>query len=334
MTQVFFSLLDDEPPSPRDRDYLSFVQQECGADERGDLALCTDCEQADIIVILENADFKWQSYLKRLQKSSLLANFPQKTFTLNYEDKPSGALTGLYSSLMPDQYCPEIHRSWPHVCLPNEKIYSRPVTDIDSARFLFSFRGNLSSHPLRSKLGRLYGSPSELYQVEGIDRWYNHSVAEKESYLALIENSLFSLCPRGIAPYSHRIGEVMALGRVPVIIADEWIPFCFEEADPYYIRIAEADLPRIADILRERRGEARTLAANVRKLFQRYLSVGNRFREAVRMMQKLQADRPSDWHQKFYANRWSSRKFWQVNGWTLEQRVLRKIKKWRGSTRA
>ena len=118
MPQVFFSLLDDEPPALRDQEYLLFVQRECGADGRGDVALCADPEQADIIILLENADFKWQSYLKRLRKSSLLANFPQKVFTCNYEDRPSGALTGLYSSLRSGQYCPEIHRSWPHVCLP------------------------------------------------------------------------------------------------------------------------------------------------------------------------------------------------------------------------
>jgi hypothetical protein len=261
----------------------------------------------------------------------MVTNYLPKLLTLNHEDEPCGALAGLYSSLRPRQYCLGIHRSWPLVSLPNEKIYTYPATDIDSAGLLFSFRGNFASSPLRAKLGWLYSGPSDLYHVEEIDKWFNHSAAEKESYLALIQNSVFTLCPEGWAPYSHRISEVMALGRVPVIISDSWIPFSFDQADPYYVLIAEADLPRIPDILRERRGEARTLANNARMLFQRYLSVGNRFPEVVRMMQKLQAGLPSDCR-KFYSHRWSSRKFRRANGWTLEQRLVEKIKKSRNWT--
>jgi hypothetical protein len=327
MIHVFFTLLDEAPAATRDQEYLTFVRREFVESAAENMALCDSAEEADLIVLLENPEFKFLEYVKRLEESSLLRKFPEKVLTLNYEDAPNGALAGLYSSLRPEQYCPEIQRSWPHVCLPNERIHARQVKDIDTARRLFSFRGNFTSHPVRAKLGKLYGGANEAWKVESIDRWYNHSTDEKDSYMAQVEDSVFALCPRGILGYTHRIGEVMALGRVPVIIADDWVPFSFEETEPYHVRIAEKEIARLPDLLRERRSEARVLATNARGLFERYLAIGKRYPAAVRMLRKIQAERPADWRERFYSERWSSRKFWQMNGWTLEQRLLNKVKK-------
>ena len=54
-----------------------------------------------------------------------------------------------------------------------------------------------------------------------IKRWYDHDDNQKQSYVRYIARSKFVLCPRGIASYSRRIVETLALVRVPVVIADD-----------------------------------------------------------------------------------------------------------------
>ena len=49
-------------------------------------------------------------------------------------------------------------------------------------------------------------------------------VARQSEYFRIMHNSMFVLCPRGVAPSSYRIFEAMKAGRVPVIIAMSGFP--------------------------------------------------------------------------------------------------------------
>ena len=44
------------------------------------------------------------------------------------------------------------------------------------------------------------------------------------NYNALLSDSVFSLCPEGAGPNTLRIWESLAVGAIPVIISDHWIP--------------------------------------------------------------------------------------------------------------
>src|SRR5436305_3537023 len=62
------------------------------------------------------------------------------------------------------------------------------------------------------------------FQIEKTNSWLNHQMEEKKAYANIIQNAKFSLCPAGWAATSFRIFESMALGRCPVIIADNFEP--------------------------------------------------------------------------------------------------------------
>lgn len=72
-----------------------------------------------------------------------------------------------------------------------------------------------------------------------------------EGYLSEIARSVFCLCPLGWAPWSPRIVESVALGCVPVIIADD-IRLPFPDAVPWRdisLTVAERDVGRLGRIL-------------------------------------------------------------------------------------
>lgn len=51
-----------------------------------------------------------------------------------------------------------------------------------------------------------------------------HAEDRTQRYNRIISDSIFSLCPEGAGPNTLRVWESMAIGSIPVIIADEWIP--------------------------------------------------------------------------------------------------------------
>jgi hypothetical protein len=154
----------------------------------------------------------------------------------------------------------------------NARVYN-PPPDVASPerKWLFSFTGAVS-HPIRRKIFDLYSESSSMYHVEHIKKWYDHGDGEKDHFISVARNSSFCLCPHGYCSYTPRITEVMALGRVPVIIADDWIPFSFEEKDPYYVQVPEKDLANLPEILRARAKDAGEIGRNARRLWEKYCS--------------------------------------------------------------
>lgn len=70
-------------------------------------------------------------------------------------------------------------------------------------------------------------------------------------YLSEIVRSVFCLCPLGWAPWSPRLVESIALGCIPVIIADG-IRLPFETAVPWSeisLTVAERDVGKLGRIL-------------------------------------------------------------------------------------
>ena len=99
---------------------------------------------------------------------------------------------------------------------------------------------------------RFSGAHSSIYNVQHVRRWFDHTDAERTDYVDEILDRKFVLCPRGLSPLSHRLYEVMALGRGPVIISDDWVPPTGIEWNRSALFIKEAEMPRIIEILSAR----------------------------------------------------------------------------------
>ncbi|OWM68924.1 probable glucuronoxylan glucuronosyltransferase IRX7 [Punica granatum] len=114
------------------------------------------------------------------------------------------------------------------------------------------FRGKMEVHP-KNFSGRYYSKAvrSVIWHKFGGDRRFYLKRHRFAGYQLEIARSVFCLCPLGWAPWSPRLVESVALGCVPVIIANG-IRLPFPEAVPWpeiSLRVAEADVAKLGEIL-------------------------------------------------------------------------------------
>jgi len=84
--------------------------------------------------------------------------------------------------------------------------------NVVSERYLASFVGRLSTHPVRSQMAELLKNRNDINIVDGncgIDFFINQML-----------ESRIALCPRGYGGSSFRFFEAMQLGTVPMLIGD------------------------------------------------------------------------------------------------------------------
>jgi putative beta-1,4-xylosyltransferase IRX10 len=114
----------------------------------------------------------------------------------------------------------------------------------DVGHYALKIKGGFSPHysnGVRQYLLRTYKSDPMMKIYEG----------PSKNYLEEVKSSLFCLCPRGFAPWSRRFFDSVALGCIPVIIADN-IELPFEEFIDYRkftVKVMESDISNLKSIL-------------------------------------------------------------------------------------
>ena len=297
------------------------------------LLLEEDPAKADVVILWEGFEYKTPDYIRVLENDPLVRAHAERVHVINYDDHPEGFLAGIYTSLEAPFFLPEIHRIWPFVLMNNPLVYglSREEVLAFNPKLLFSFTG-AASHAVRKRLFSIYEKPSPVYHIQHIKRWYDHGEAERRKFIDVALDSAFCLCPHGYCSYTPRITEVMAMARVPVIIADDWIPMSFEEKIPYFIKVAEKDIEHLPEILSARRGEADELRRNARMLWEKYCSPERRVVAAIETIARLAARPGPRVSYENYRERWHSSKFLADLGWTQRQmfalRVEQHARRW------
>jgi len=331
--KVHFAFLRGTPLADDERLWITHFKNELHPEfEKQSLIYAEDPAEADIVVIVESSMPKERTYIRALMRDENIRKYLQKVFTINYEDAPMGFLPGLYTSICEPYFNGRIHRSWPPIWVPCAPIYGVSDKEIRESKpkYLFSFLGS-KSHPIREKILSLYsGADQKDAYVRDVDKWFNHSEDEKLKYVEISLGSRFVLCPRGHAAFTYRICETMALGRVPVVIADQWIPFSFRDASPYYVRIPEAQVENISAILHEADSKAEEYGFNARELWKKYSAPSRRVCAALMEIRNLKEEGVCPKSYKECAKRWNSRRLLKSRGWTFDQRLGRKLRRLTG----
>jgi len=322
--KVFFTQFSG-PMADWEHDFLPQVRKWFPIQTRCPFELTDSPAEAALIVFLEGNYFKTQKYLTTLYSNSLLHDHPEKCFTINYDDEAAGFLPGLYTSLPRAKYDPLRHRTWGYVFRPSADLVARRSEWTAPPSLLFSFRGSPASHSIRRHLLTTDFKTSFPFRLTPVNRWFNHTPDERISYIDEILESHFVLCPRGIAPTSIRLFEVMALGRCPVIISDDWVPIEGIDWASCSIRIPESDLRVIPERLKSRLDEAKSLGASALKVWETFFSPSKVIEESIKKILDVAITRPSGYDERVFQRQWNSRKFFHLNGWTIEQRVIRKL---------
>ena len=281
---------------------------------------------ADAIVFLESNRYKSRHDLACFTGTDLLRRYWYKAFTINYSAYPLAFLPGLYVSLPYHLFNARWHRAIPYPFpSPNPILRDHHSTN-NSTPLLFSFRGALS-HPVRSSLVSVMKDYQDLGPCQIVDRWFNHTESESFDYIEEISSSKFVLCPRGLATSSYRLYEALKLGRVPVIISNDWIP---PQGIPWHacsLRISEDRLNEIPTMLNSfmpRWSQMQSTAFDIWNLYLADLSLADTLFDQLETL--LWVNRKfSDW--QTYIARWQSYAFRQQNGWDLHSRLQRAFAK-------
>ena len=282
---------------------------------------------ADVVALVESVASKDWRYLRLLEEEPVLRRRPDSCFAINYDDDAAGYLCGLYAGLSASRFDPKMHRATGYLLKRTDRVdHFAEKREQAKSHLLFSFRG-ANSHPIRERLFATNEAWRKDAQIRRIDRWFDHTAQEEIDYFDEILASNFVLCPRGIAATSHRIFEVMQLGRVPVIISDEWVAPVGPPWQRFSIRLAESNLTRLPGILRERLSAAKEMGRLARTAWEQWFSPETRMITAAEAIEDLALSRPSTSNALTALREWQTiRNNWTM-GWTLPQRIGRRIRR-------
>ena len=315
--------------------YLQNVTQQIETSPQcSHVTLTTRPEDADFILFLEENCWKDRNYALRFLSNEFIQKYPEKCFTANYSDFFLGLLPGVYVCLPKHHEDPARFEAGYYLLGgPNPKV---PAYVERSATFprewLFSFRGS-DTHPVRRKLFNTATAWREFSSIVETGSFYNNTADEQNLFCEEILKSEFALCPRGIGCSSHRLFEALQLGRAPVIVSDEWTAPTGPNWDEFSIRLPEARVSEMPDLLKRMQPRAREMGLAARATWETWFSPGARVARTLESIQRIQQCRGNQTPN--FSKLWKSWAFWSGYGMAPHQRIWKKVAKiWKGKVGA
>lgn len=256
-----------------------------------------DPDAADVILFVENCA-PITHYIEALQHPVYRAH-PEKCFLFTRSDAPVPFLPGIYASISRRWYDPARTRSGFYLDLFDKEFitYDPSLTDRD---YLYSFIGQMSTHPVREALAEL--SHSSQFIQDTSNYWPYGDLDEptrsrlEEQYVDVAQRSRFVLCPRGRGTSSIRLFEMMQMGRPPVIISDEWVPPEGPDWNEFSLRVAEEDVSQIPRLLAAHADEAIEMGRKARQAWEAWFSPETCFHRVTEWCLELKASKQdSSW---------------------------------------
>jgi hypothetical protein len=291
---------------------------------RGDIEEVFNPSKADAIIIQEEkGSFKNFRYIDRLLQDSFIKGNLTRIFTISNDDSATGLLRGLYAGMPAYRFDANYFRAVPYYTFSNNWVFDHKE-EIEPI-YLAGWFGNTYSNKIRRKLVEAYQNNKE-YFVNTSKSWYDHNVDEKIAYVELIKRSKFSLCPAGWAPPTLRLYESMAIGRCPVIIADNIIlPKGPKWDDFSLIYSAKKDISDLNAFLLKHESRYEEMGAKAKENWDKYFAgdllkqyYADSLLSLVRTTPKYTID--------YEIKRWRSFSNYWNNNWTVPQRVINKFK--------
>jgi hypothetical protein len=259
--------------------YRLFTES-AGIDPFGVHELTHDPEKADIIVFAELGS--QGIFEERVRRHPLVKRYRDKCFLFDPGDFALPFLPGLYASLRQRYADPSRTRTGYYL-----RIDENPYVDFtplrNDAQYLACFVGSIDNDPVRAELGRLR---SEEFLIEDTSQFalkllYGGPEEDRHRfwrhYAESMASAPFAICPRGRGPGSVRLFEAMRMGRVPVILADEWVYPERVDWQACSVTVAENDVAKLPELLRQHRARAAEMGLCARQEWERYYAPPVRF---------------------------------------------------------
>jgi len=254
--------------------------------------LVDDPEEAEIILFVE---VDVGRFCERVLKHPYIKRFRQKCFLFCTDYRVLPFLPGVYTALEKRSYLPRrVRPGFYPSCLINPLIKFEPDAGRD---LLYSFMGDVQTAPVRKALAQLE-HPRGLWvdtSRESQAVMWKGTAEQREifwkRYADAARRSKFILCPRGVAASSIRLFETMCLGRVPVILSDEWVRPEGPRWETFSIQIPERDARWVPRLLEEKEAAALEMGLLARTEWETYFSPEVLFHRAVELCLEIQKAR-------------------------------------------
>lgn len=220
--------------------------------------LSDDPANSDVILMTDLAvwgvDDWWN--IKSVANHPLVVNCCPRLFVYAELDSPYCMYQGLYCSMPKRYFNNDRQRAVAYYEMENKFVQQLSESSTSNPseiypEFLYSFMGG-STAPIRYEVLKLPTTRASIHDTTGYSI-YNESDAcnpeRQKSYVECILKSKFVLCPRGKGTGSVRMFECLALGRVPVVISDQYVFPKGPEWEKCCIQVPEAAVSSIPDQL-------------------------------------------------------------------------------------
>jgi hypothetical protein len=285
MARVF--LLSAAPGEQR-TDYNLAAYRTLLASAKGDGAgghvLTDDADAADLILFAELLGTGLQ--FEGVRRHPLVKRHREKCFMFCSNAFAIPFLPGVYASVG-KRWASHRTMGGFHVSpLQNEFTTFTPTAD--DLPYLFSFIGSTASAPVRKRLAAVshprgfFRDTAEEFERALYDRMtLNERRDYHRQFVEVTKASKFVLCPRGLGAATIRLMESMRMGRVPVIISDDWVEPEGPNWQGFSIRVSEDAIADIPHLLETRETEAVAMGNLARDEWKRWFSDEVAFRRVV-----------------------------------------------------
>jgi Exostosin family len=257
--------------------------------------LASDPGSADLVLFTDSTSPTFAD----IRNSRLYKAHKEKSFVYSTADRDIQVLPGAYTSSERSWYLPGNMRA-AHYAKVMDHDYIVPSPVRTDAPYLGSFVGSFVTHSVRHRLSALSG-PRMLIRDTSNDagRGYGQSpeIYKKwaDQYARSLMDSIFVLCPRGVAPSSYRIFEAMRAGRAPVIISDEWVPPMGPDWSRFALFVPEAEVSNLQRLLTLREADAAQMGREARLAWERWFSAEATFQSIVDWCLEIGVARRGSW---------------------------------------
>jgi hypothetical protein len=272
--------------------------------------LTADPNEADLILFTENVHFDDPEWAKVLDHAHV-RDHREKCFLYNEADTPWCVMQGLYCSMPKRAFQPRRQKAFNYLYTMNARLGEAAA----ERRWLYSFMG-AANWDARRRILKLRDDRAVLEDTSTFNIWRGTADVpqRQERYADVLRQSLYVLCPRGAGTSSYRLFETMRTGIAPVLISDEWVPPDGPDWDAFMLRVPEAQVEQLPEIMRKHEREAVERGIRARLAYERYFSPEVQFHRAVEACRALLETRvvpeavsrlvPSLEHQRSRVHRW------------------------------
>jgi hypothetical protein len=261
---------------------LETLKRAAALDRIGRHTLIDDPLAADMILFVENAQYVDDPYYKRLRRHPIVREFREKTFMYNETDRPWCVLPGLYCSMPRRSFDKSRQRAFCYAYSVNPLIAE--YASVEQRDLLFSFLG-APTHKVRRRLYELGNPDAVIENTSHFSLWRALPTGEEERhnrhYASVLARSKFVLCPRGVGTSTYRLFEAMEAGRAPVLLADQWVEPEGPDWSSFLLRVPEASVADLPEILRRHEREAFERGERARRAWNDWFAPDVRFHTAV-----------------------------------------------------